>query len=40
MRLTVIDYAAMTLTFTLFVGLTTVSVYPPLMSALVSMVVP
>jgi hypothetical protein len=40
MRLTAIDYTALTLTITLFAGLVTVAVCPPLMSTLVWMVGP
>ena len=40
MRLTVIDYTAMTLTITSFAVLTTVALCPPLMSTLVWMVAP
>jgi hypothetical protein len=40
MRLTVIDYTAMTLTIMSFAVLTTVAVCPPLMSTLVWMVAP
>jgi hypothetical protein len=40
MRLTVIDYTAMTLTITSFAVLTTVAVFPPLLAKLVWMISP